>query len=48
MDSVAEHAVRDGVPVIWLRNRVISLAGEADLDDELWRLFEEVASPVQT
>ena len=48
VDTVAEHAVRDGVPVVWLRNRAVSLAGEPDLDDELWRLFEEVASPVQT
>jgi cyclic 2,3-diphosphoglycerate synthase len=48
VDTVAERAVRDGVPVVWLRNRVISLTGEPDLDDELWRLFEEVAAPIQT
>jgi cyclic 2,3-diphosphoglycerate synthetase len=42
IDMVAERAERDGVPVVWLRNRVVSLPGEPDLDGELWRLFDEI------
>jgi cyclic 2,3-diphosphoglycerate synthase len=48
VDTVAEQAVRHGVRIAWLRNRVSSRAGQPDLDDELWRLFEAVATPVQT
>jgi cyclic 2,3-diphosphoglycerate synthetase len=45
IDTVAERADRDGVPVGWLRNRVVSHAGEPDLDVELWSL---IATPVKT
>jgi cyclic 2,3-diphosphoglycerate synthetase len=48
VDTVAERAVRDGLRVTWLRNRVSSRAGEPNLDDELWRLFQSVAAPVET
>ena len=41
VDMVAERAERDGVPVVLLRNRVVPLAGEPDLDAELMQLFEE-------
>jgi predicted GTPase len=42
IDMVVERAERDGLPVVWLRNRVVSLPGEPDLDRELWRLFDEI------
>jgi cyclic 2,3-diphosphoglycerate synthetase len=42
IDTVAERAARDGLPVAWLRNRVVSLPDEPDLDRELWRLFDEI------
>jgi hypothetical protein len=49
---VAERAERDGVPLVWLRNRVVPLGGEPDLDLELWRLFEGIprtaVAPVET
>ena len=41
VDTVAERAEREGVPVVLLRNRVVPLAGEPDLDAELMQLFEE-------
>jgi cyclic 2,3-diphosphoglycerate synthetase len=46
IDTVAERAEREGVQTVLLRNRVVSLAGEADLDAELWRLYEGVAAGV--
>lgn len=48
IDTVAEQADRDGLPVAWLRNRVVSLPGEPALEPELWRLFDELVAPVQT
>jgi cyclic 2,3-diphosphoglycerate synthetase len=48
IDTVAESADRDGLPVGWLRNRVVSLPGEPELEPELWRLFDEVTAPVET
>ena len=42
IEVVAERAARDGIPVGFLRNRLVRLPGEADPDQELWRLFEEV------
>jgi cyclic 2,3-diphosphoglycerate synthetase len=45
IDTVAECAAREGVPVGWLRNRVVSRPGEPDLDGALWEL---VGSPVST
>jgi cyclic 2,3-diphosphoglycerate synthetase len=48
IDTVAEQADRDGLPVGWLRNRVVSLPGEPELELELWRLFDEVTAPVET
>jgi cyclic 2,3-diphosphoglycerate synthetase len=48
IDTVAEQADRDGLPVAWLRNRVVSLADEPALELELWRLFDELVARVQT
>jgi cyclic 2,3-diphosphoglycerate synthetase len=48
IDTVAEAAEKEGLPVGWLRNRVESLAGEPELEVELWRLFDELAAPVKT
>jgi cyclic 2,3-diphosphoglycerate synthase len=45
IDTVTERADRDGLPVGWLRNRVVSCAGEPELDAELWSLFP---TPVKT
>jgi cyclic 2,3-diphosphoglycerate synthase len=45
IEAVAERADRDGVPVGWLRNRVVSRPGEPEVDEALWSL---VASPVST
>jgi cyclic 2,3-diphosphoglycerate synthetase len=42
IEVVAERAARDGIPVGFLRNRLVTRPGEADPDQELWRLFEEV------
>jgi cyclic 2,3-diphosphoglycerate synthetase len=38
VDTVAEHAARAGLPLVLLRNRVVPLPGEPDLDAELLRL----------
>jgi cyclic 2,3-diphosphoglycerate synthetase len=45
IDTVAERADRDGLPVGWLRNRVVPRPGELDLDQALWSLF---GAPVST
>ena len=45
IDTVAERADGDGMPIGWLRNRVVARAGEPELDEALWSLF---ATPVST
>ena len=45
IDVVVERAEREGLPVAWMRNRVVSRPGEPDLDEALWSL---VGSPVGT
>jgi cyclic 2,3-diphosphoglycerate synthase len=46
IDTVAERAAREGVRTVPLRNEILPMPGELDLDDELWRLYEEVAAGV--
>lgn len=46
IDTVAEHAEGCGAHVVLVRNRVVPRAGQPDLDEQLWRLYEGVAAGV--
>jgi cyclic 2,3-diphosphoglycerate synthase len=46
IDVVAERAAREGIPVGFVQNRLVPRPGETSVDDELWRLFEQVRAGV--
>jgi cyclic 2,3-diphosphoglycerate synthase len=46
IDTVAERAEREGLRTVLMRNEVVPMPGELDLDDELWRLYEDVVAGV--
>lgn len=41
IELVAARAEQTGAEVVFLRNRPVALPGARDLDEELWRLYEE-------
>jgi cyclic 2,3-diphosphoglycerate synthase len=43
IEMVAEHAAREGIPLAFIRNRLVARPGEPSPDVALWRLFEEAA-----